>query len=156
GAARTIGNAVAFSGGAGVIGSLDITFTGPGTLTTNSTLSDGSTALTTFSVPIGESGGSRSLTINGSGTLRLSAANTFTGGLIVNSGNVLLGNNQSAGTGTLTLNGGAIVPDSGPRTLANAVVLNSTLTINGPLELSFTGPISGTGSIVKNGSQQLR
>ncbi len=93
----------------------------------------------------------------GAGTLRLSNANTFSGGMAMSGGTLLIGNNQAAGTGTITYNSGTMRPDGGPRTLANAVFLNSTLTLDGALELSFTGPISSSGAaIVKNGASQLR
>ncbi len=52
---------------------------------------------------IGESGGSRTLTKHGDGTLILSGVNTFTGGLIVNEGTVQLDVADSIATAPLTI-----------------------------------------------------
>jgi autotransporter-associated beta strand protein len=52
---------------------------------------------TTISSVIGDGGGGFSLAKAGTANLTLSGANTFSGGLIVNAGTVLIGNDQAAG-----------------------------------------------------------
>ena len=47
--------------------------------------------------------GSGSLVNNGSGTIYLLNANTFTGGITNNSGNLVLSNNAAAGSGAVVL-----------------------------------------------------
>ena len=63
----------------------------------------------TLTGSIGESGGSFGLTKEGVGTVTLSGANTFTGGLTINNGTIQL-NNSAALNSTLpnavTINGG--------------------------------------------------
>ena len=95
--------------------------------------------------------GAGSLIVSGQGRLFLSSAagaNTFSGGLVVNSGNqVLFQNNAQAGTGTLTLNGGAITSNGGSATLSNPVTLNGAFAFvrqrqpNGST-VTFTGPVT--------------
>jgi hypothetical protein len=53
------------------------------------------------------SAGSAGLLLNGAGTLELSAANTFVGGITVDSGTLSLGNNAAAGSGQITFAGNA-------------------------------------------------
>jgi autotransporter-associated beta strand protein len=65
---------------------------------------------------IGESGGARSITKSGNGTLILTGNNTYSGGFILNAGTVQATLNSNdvnnsytgIGTGTLTINGGTI------------------------------------------------
>ena len=54
---------------------------------------------------IGETGGSFQITKNGLGTVALTAANTFTGGVAVITGTVRLGHNSGAGSGQISLLG---------------------------------------------------
>lgn len=113
------------------------------------------------------------LTKSGTGTLTLSNSNTFTGGLIINDGEVALAHagalNSSAGSenavlftkrdgGTLSLKGNSvtlrsldgvsIAALSSTHTVQNAASGNATLTIGNSLNLNstFDGPIqNGTG-----------
>jgi autotransporter-associated beta strand protein len=61
---------------------------------------------TTFAGVIQGSGGALQKT--GTGTLTLTGANTFTGGLTILNGAIAAAGNANLGTGTLTLNGGAL------------------------------------------------
>jgi autotransporter-associated beta strand protein len=54
----------------------------------------------------GNLAGSASLVKSGSGTLALNTANSFTGGVTINSGIVILGNAAALGAGAVTLSGG--------------------------------------------------
>ena len=88
------------------------------------------------------SGNAIALTKNGTFTLQLSNANTFTGGLTVNAGTVQFGNNAGAGTGTLILNGGTILAVGAGRNLANAITVGGDFTIGGTTNLMLSGAIS--------------
>ena len=52
-------------------------------------------------------GGAGSLVLNGAGTLDLSAANTFTGGVTIQKGTLELSNSSAAGSGAITFAAGA-------------------------------------------------
>ena len=108
---RSIANAVVFGGDVTFgtntnFGALD--FSGAGTLTGNRALTF--VANTTFSGNIGESGGSFGITKNGSGTLKLSGFNTYSGGTTVNAGLLWLGSTGALGStsGSLTVNAGIL------------------------------------------------
>ena len=88
------------------------------------------------------------LTINGSGAVTFSGANTGAGGLTINSGFVtLVGTTQSAiGTGTLTLGGGTLAMNG--LTITNAVNVTGTTTLSNGLSAStFSGNWSGAGTL---------
>lgn len=84
------------------------------------------------------------VTKTGSGTLTLSAANTFDGGLTLSAGTVNLNNASAAGStaGTFTINGGAIDNTVSP---AAAVNLGARpLTINGDFTFKGSGGAAAT------------
>ena len=115
------------------------------------------------------------LTKAGSGTLRIqNAANTFSGGTIINAGQLTvdLQANAALGTGPVTLNGGRLFlqrinaanaltvnggdlwPENGfGDSLSGPVTLNSNLVIQGPgyATMTFSGSISGVGGLTLNG-----
>jgi fibronectin-binding autotransporter adhesin len=118
---------------------------------------------------ISVSGAGDGLTKNGTGTLNLSAANTYTGATTINAG-------------TLTLSSGSAIADTGAVVMANATstVLNvnasetignlsgggtlggniaiaasQTLTVNQTSALTYAGAISGAGGLTKNGTSTL-
>lgn len=93
------------------------------------------------------SGSSSSLTKAGNGTLALSGANTFNGGLNINAGTVsLAASNVLADAGSVTVNGGilnsagAYTDSIGALTLTSGSITGSTGTLN-PLSISVS---SGT------------
>jgi len=131
------------------------------------------TTNTGFSGAIKNSSGAFALTIDGSGTLTLSAANTYTGGTIVSNGTLLV--NGSLGNsavsvlpgatlgGVGTINGQVtMAPNSALRCTANQalstgpILLNGTVAVNIPTGVSMTqaatytllnhGALSGAGS----------
>jgi autotransporter-associated beta strand protein len=130
----------------------------------------------TIASEIANNGGATGLTKSGGGLLTLSGNNTFTGGLLLNSGEVALGSagalNSTAGaenavtftpgsTGILTLNGNSVVIRSlsGTGTVQNANSTAGSLTIgnSGNQASAYTGVIqdgSGGGalSLVKSGT----
>ncbi len=96
------------------------TGTGSVTLSTNITITMGAGSWgTSWTVPgvIGESGGSRSLTVKGGGAdpgqLNLTGTNIYSGGTILESASIRIGNTQALGTGPLTIKGGSISQTSG-------------------------------------------
>ena len=131
--------------------------------------------------------GTGSLIKNQAGTLQLygdSAANTYSGGTIVNSGTLLLGYyngvspycSNPAGTGPITLNTGTTLqfervgasnalivngasslftPNGWGVSLTGPITLNATLTANTPSSLSCSGAISGPGGIIKTSNGEL-
>ncbi len=78
-----------------------------------------------------ESGGSYGLVLNGPGTLILSAAGTFSGGLDVQNGILLLTNSTGAGSGVVDIRTGA------------ELALNGGLTVANNLTVAGSGPGSG-------------
>ena len=108
---RSIANPITFGG--------DVTFgtntnfgalslSGAGTLTGNRTLTF--VADVTYSGNIGQSGGSFGLTKAGSGTLKLSGVNSYSGGTTVNAGLLWLNSSSALGSSSasLTVNGGIV------------------------------------------------
>ena len=114
------------------------------------------------------SGNGYGITTIGSGTLNLTNANTFSGGLTVSNGTVNLNSNSiagagAAGTGTLTLAGGLIQNTSaGFGVISNNIVAqtntSSTIRINGQ-DVNLYGNISGggnlTGAYTGSGTHQI-
>lgn len=99
--ARTLPNAIILEGDYGVDGSLALTFEGPFTLTGNHALSITNSALTTIKGVIGESEGNVGvLRKTGAGVLRVTGANTFTGGTFVDGGTLLVDNESGSGLGS--------------------------------------------------------
>jgi autotransporter-associated beta strand protein len=92
----------------------------------------------------------------GSGTLTFAGANTFSGGLTVGNGRVVLATDTAAGAGTINLTNGATLEGSGgTRSIANAVNVGPNGgVISGSGVLRISGVISGDG-LTKNGSGTL-
>ena len=110
----------------------------------------GNGGVVTISANIQDNTGALTLVKAGSaGNLLLTGLNTFTGGVVVNAGNLQLGATNSLfttslGTGTVVMAGGAI--DSNTAGMVN--LNNNALTING--DFTFTGANSlnfGTGAV---------
>ncbi|MBB3035031.1 autotransporter-associated beta strand repeat-containing protein [Alteriqipengyuania lutimaris] len=126
----------------------------------NGIVADGTTSLrvnTGTGTQSGVISGAGSIIKLGAGTLRLSAANTYSGGTTLNQGTILVGNNSALGTGTLLAQGGTL-SFGGNYSLTNQINLNdSALTIQtnvGTVELS--GTISGTNGLTQAGDGTLR
>ena len=97
------------------------------------------------------------LTKSGAGTLRLSGANTFASGLLVNAGTVTLTASGAAGAGVVQLGGGTLAADAAPVTLTNAVSFSadstaSDITFNGPTTLQGNRTLTvNTGTVTFGG-----
>jgi fibronectin-binding autotransporter adhesin len=101
--------------------------------------------------------GAGSLVKTGAGIQTLSGNNTFSGGVSLNAGGLILGRNGSLGTGTLTVNGATTLDGSVALNLSNNVNLASggALNLLGTLDLTFNGLVQGTGSLTKSGASTL-
>src|SRR5215471_15739626 len=99
----------------------------------------------------GTIGGVGGLTKLGAGTLVLTAANTFSGGMLLAAGTLSLANNQALGTGALTTTGSVVDYVDGV-TIANPIIVNSSTT---QLQLT-TGTATQAGVISElNGPRPL-
>ena len=96
----------------------------------------------------GSLAGSAALTKNGSGTLAINTANTYTRGSTINGGTVSLGTSTGLGTGFVALNGATLHLASAAFTFANELRLSgsSTLRTAGGNN-TLTGPLTGTGAL---------
>ncbi|MHA3775159.1 beta strand repeat-containing protein [Verrucomicrobiota bacterium sgz303538] len=136
------------------------TVSAPVNLASN-TVVDVNNAADTLSFTGGISG-VRSLTKNAAGVLRLSGANTYTGGTTVNGGVLEVANNGALGSGSFTFNNSATLragaADLAP---ANAITIgnNTTATIDtGANALRLGGVVSSTnatGGLTKVGTGML-
>lgn len=112
--------------GAVALGANNISFTGVGNTTVAGVVS-GTGAVSKFD----------------SGTLSLNAANTYSGGTLINGGTVSTNNNSGFGTGTVTLSGGAGITSTASNTISN----NLNLTGNGSLaNITTAGTLTNYGS----------
>jgi autotransporter-associated beta strand protein len=98
------------------------------------TVNDSITA--TISAPIA---GTQGLSKTGTGTLTLTAANTFSGGTSVNEGTLRIGDSGTLGTGTY----------------AGAIANNGALVYASSTNQTFSGAISGSGTLTHTGSGTL-
>ncbi|WP_010415237.1 autotransporter-associated beta strand repeat-containing protein [Citromicrobium sp. JLT1363] len=102
--------------------------------------------------------GATSFTKTGSGTLLLSGDNTFTRGVTLSEGALILANDSALGTGTLTALDGTGIGFVGDRTIGNAIALGGLVTFDtGTASVTQSGSISGgaEGALVKIGSGNL-
>lgn len=98
------------------------------------------------------SGSPAGIAKSGAGTLRLTQANTFDGGVALSAGTLAVGNNAALGTGDLVLSGGTLQADGAARTLANKVFISNSSTVSGSQTLTLAGDISGPGTFNKSGT----
>ncbi len=142
GAAATIAN----SSGSGSSGYIDLS---GGTRSFN--VSDGA-ADTDISIGVPISNGG--LTKTGSGTMGLTAANTYGSGTTLSAGRLLVNNSSGSGTGsgTVTVNGGTL---SGTGTIAGAVTVNSGGTA-APGTTASLGTLTLNSALVLNGTNFVR
>lgn len=172
GAATLAGNALQFSGAAPTLslgnttgaivsenlvlnptsGSVTISGSGPGGVNLSGIIS--------------ETGGARSLVVAASPdplnlqTVTLSGANTFTGGVRLQSGNLLLSNTAALGTGTLTVQGGTV--KVGTFSYNNNIALEQRMLVQGAssfinsiLNGVISSSVAGTGVDVRLDSSSL-
>jgi autotransporter-associated beta strand protein len=121
-------------------------FSGPATLTGGNRILTGNlgatvnTEATIFSGAIGDGGNALGITKAGTGVIRLSGANTYTGPTVVNAGTLQIG--DGGGTGSLST--------------SSALTTNATLAFNRTDTLTqgvhFASVIAGTGAVRQLGS----
>jgi autotransporter-associated beta strand protein len=106
--------------------------------------------------------GSGSFLKSGTGTLTLSAANTYTGGTTVTGGTLTAGIANAFGTGTLTVTSpGAVNLANFATTVGglagdgNIALGSAILTVNNTASTAYSGVLSGTGRLIKSGSGTL-
>jgi autotransporter-associated beta strand protein len=118
---------------------------------------------------IADNGAGQMLTLGGTGTTTLSAANTHTGATAISGGTVKLTDPLALQNSTVTLGAGSLVFDSsvgshaftfgGLGGSANLVLQDNAgtpnavgLTVGNSTNASYAGVLSGTGSVTKNGT----
>ena len=127
----------------------------------DATLTPGSGQTLTVADTIADETGvaSGGLLLNGAGTVALNATNSFTGGVTIQSGYLLLGATNALGNdgavsiaAGATLNTGAFGQTVDSLSGAGSVVLSGALTANVPASSTFSGSLSGGGHLIKQGS----
>ncbi|MDR1497374.1 MAG: hypothetical protein LBS59_03015 [Puniceicoccales bacterium] len=84
---------------------------------------------------------------NGTGKVILNGTNTFTGGFTLESGTVLVGNNNAFGGGTLTHAGGSLgATSAGAVTVSNDYTITGDVTFVGDQDLTFSGNVTLSGN----------
>ena len=140
-----------------------ITITKATQLTGNATFNVVGTSNTLALESIEESGGSRSLTKTGNGTLTINGTGTYTGVTTISNGTLTLsGGNAIADTGSVSISTEGILNLGASETIGslsgagNVTLGSNTLTIGVTSgNTTFTGAISGTGDLVKDGAGAL-
>jgi fibronectin-binding autotransporter adhesin len=108
---------------------------------------------TTFAPAISGSG---YIVKDGTGTLALNAASSYSGGTTLNSGQISVGNDSALGTGVVRVSGASTI--SGSAALANDVQLSASVTLQSTAlgdALTLNGVISGAGGLTKEGAGSL-
>ena len=153
----TVGNDTA-------LGQAGVTVSGPSSLEANQAVSLANDFRLNAALAVGGANdlalngaitGLRALTKNGTGRLTLGGANTFSGGVDLQSGALRVGTDTSLGGGDLTVSGTAALDASAAVNLANDVVLNANLNVDGANDIALGGQITGTGGIIYSGTGTL-
>jgi autotransporter-associated beta strand protein len=142
------------NGNSSTVGSLSGAGTVNNTGTANVTLTTGvANASPTFSGVIENTGnGSLALTKVGTGSLTLSAANTYSGGTTINAGSITVANNGALGSGVVYDN------SLGGIQLNNGVVLSNNIVVNDAANefVGTTGNATLAGNITTTNGTQYR
>ena len=113
----------------------------------NETLTINQSTTTTYSGHISDNG-TRVFSIakDGSGSLTLDFANTYTGGTTLNAGTLVLGDAAAAGTGAITLAGGTLQSSSLTHTNDISVTASTTTNVE-VFKSQYNGAFTGSGTI---------
>ncbi|WP_233235904.1 autotransporter-associated beta strand repeat-containing protein [Bordetella sp. LUAb4] len=159
----SVGSATALGAGAlNVNGSAALDSGNALTLANNVVIADaavltntGSNDLILNGVIAGGAGNTGSLIKQGASTLTLNGANTYGGGTTLAGGTIVLGNDGALGSGPLNVSGAGQLLASGARVLGNDITLANALTAGGAGDLTLNGTISGSGPLLKAGTERL-
>jgi autotransporter-associated beta strand protein len=103
--------------------------------------------------------GQLALTKQGAGTLTLGSANSFSGGVTILGGSLVVGNASALGSGPILMDDGTTLAFLLPSmTVANPIIFTGVAdpTIDtGAGSITFTSPITGAGALTKIGSGSL-
>ena len=161
GSSYTLSNAITFGADLSVTGYGGLVFDGNATLTDNRKITNDIAVV--FDGAIGDGGAGYRFTKAGSGQLNLGGTNTFSGGLEILGGDVVIASSASAGSGPITLRGGSLrgSSDAVPNALvfdgsfgfndANTYTGNATLLSNSTVDVSF-GDVTLSGVIGDGGN----
>ncbi|MCU1717247.1 autotransporter-associated beta strand repeat-containing protein [Pseudomonas sp. 5P_3.1_Bac2] len=150
-------------GNAGALGSGSLTTFAGATLDSNTALSLSNTLNLNGALTLGGSHdlvlnglvlGNGALVKNGSATLTLNQGNNYAG-TTLNAGTLLLGHNAALGTGQLTVAGVSKLASSAAMSVGNAIHLDSRLTLASQHDLTLSGALSGNGTLLKQGVNNL-
>ncbi|MDO9105950.1 MAG: autotransporter-associated beta strand repeat-containing protein [Methylovulum sp.] len=116
-------------------------------------------AAVTLSGAFSESGGARTLTKTGVGTLTLTNTGNeagLTGGVTVAAGTLSIADDNALAGGTVTLAAGAVLSVTGATTIDNAIALSGAATIQTDAAVTVSGALSGGAqALTKTGSGTL-
>jgi outer membrane autotransporter protein len=136
-------------------GNLTLTGTTPTIRVGDGTAAGANDVATITSTIIGSGG----LTKTDLGALVLTGANTFTGGVNINAGLIIVGadNNLGAASNAITFNGGELVGTASFSSARSLVFAASggAIEADSGATLSFSGPLSGSGSFTKLGAGEV-
>ncbi len=141
------GTNAAINGFASGSGTVDNTSTNPATLS----IGNGNVN-STFAGNIQNTGANLALVKTGTGALTLSGANTYSGGLTLSNGTLIVNNNNAFGSGVVTLAGGTN-QNQGNVTVGNTFfAVTNTTTIIDPQGGNYTinGNLTGSGTVTRS------
>ncbi len=84
----------------------------------------------------------------GTGTLTLSASNSYTGGTTISAGMLGLANNSAIGSGAVTITGGGVRAVGQARTLSNALFTSGTFVLGRSTNFTGTTTLNGNTTII--------
>ncbi|WP_157152685.1 DUF4347 domain-containing protein, partial [Cellvibrio sp. BR] len=99
--------------------------------------------------------GTGNLVKQGSGTMTLTATNTYSGTTTVSAGTLAVASDSNLGSNTVTLALGATLDISGATNIDNAIALSGDATVSTSANATLSGVISGAHTLAKSGAAAL-